>query len=341
MATDELASLLLTAGPNIRWLTGFSGSAAKVYVPLDGQPVLVTDGRYVERAGEEAPGWQVINDRDWGWLDTHHDPGCRLAVEADHLTWATVRQLEGRTPELALHPTTGVVETLRQVKDAGEIAALRRACALTVQAFDQALDWLEPGISELAVARRLVDEMVERGADAAAFEPIVATGENGSRPHHSPGTDLIRSGDLVTMDFGALVRGYHADMTRTVAVGSPDPALAQVYQVVAAAQQAGVDVVTDGVGAADVDRACREVIAEAGHGEQFLHPTGHGVGLAIHESPLLSATATSTLHDRMTVTVEPGVYIAGLGGVRIEDVVLVGLTGAERLTTAPRQLITL
>lgn len=341
MKADDLRALLLTGAANIRWVTGFSGSSAKVYVPSGGEPVLVTDGRYVERASEEAPGWTVVSDRAWGWLADHHDPGTPLAVEADHMTWAAARQLEEQTLAACLRPTTGVVETLRQIKDDREIDTLRRACAITVAAFEQALGWLSPGLSEQAVTRRLVDEMIDLGADASAFEPIVAAGSNGSRPHHSPGTDPIRSGHLVTMDFGALVDGYHADMTRTVAVGTPDPDLIGVYEVVRAAQHAGVALVADGVGAADVDRSCREVIEAAGHGDAFLHPTGHGVGLDIHESPILSSTTTSTLHDRMTVTVEPGVYIAGLGGVRIEDVVLVGPTGAERLTTAPRQLITL
>jgi Xaa-Pro aminopeptidase len=183
--------------------------------------------------------------------------------------------------------------------------------------------------------------MVELGGDGAAFPPIVASGPNGSRPHHQPGHRALQAGDLVTMDFGAMVGGYHADMTRTVGLGPVDPALVRIHELVEAAQAAGVDAVRAGAATADVDQACRTVIDDGGHAKHFRHGTGHGVGLDIHETPFLTATSTGTLADRMTVTVEPGVYLPGLGGTRIEDVVLVGPSAAERLTTAPRSLIQL
>ncbi|WP_370325027.1 M24 family metallopeptidase [Euzebya sp.] len=341
MVADGIAALLVTDRVNVRWLTGFAGSAGTVHVMADGPAVLVTDDRYAERAAEDAPGWTIVSDRTWGWLAEHHPAGVPLTVEADHLTWSVVRQLEDLDADRPLHPSTGIVGTLREIKDDAEIAILRRACAITSTAFDEALGWLAPGLTEAEVARRLLETMADLGADGSAFDPIVASGPNGSRPHHAPGPRTLRTGDLVTMDFGALVDGYHADMTRTVALGRPTPSLRRVHDLVGAAQQAGVEAVADGVGTQAVDAACRDLIRDAGHGEHFAHGTGHGVGLAIHETPFLGPSTPGTLRARTTVTVEPGVYVPGLGGVRIEDVVLVGADGAERLTTAPRQLIEL
>jgi Xaa-Pro aminopeptidase len=338
---EEGAGALLVTDPvNVRWLTGFSGSAGIVHLTAD-TAVLVTDGRYAERAGEEAPGWTIVLDRTWGWLGEHHPADAPLAVEADAMPWSTVRVLDEMEMVSELVPSSGLIATLRQVKDEGELASLRRACDLTSRAFDDALGWLRPGLTERDVARRLVATMIDLGADEKAFAPIVAAGPNGSRPHHEPGDRTLAAGDLVTMDFGALVDGYHADMTRTIGLGQIDPPLARIHDLVHTAQQAGVDAAVAGAEPGDVDRAARQVISEAGHGEHFEHGTGHGVGLGLHETPFLSRGAGGTLRDRMTVTVEPGVYVPGLGGVRIEDVVVVGTGAAERLTTASRSLITL
>lgn len=336
---EGVGALLVTDRTNIRWLTGFAGSAGSAYVRADGEALLVTDGRYTERATEEAPGWTVVTDRTWGWLADHHPGDQPLGVEADVLTWASVRELEELGVGLAA--THGLTATLRQVKDDGEITLLERACDITSRAFEAALTWLRPGLAEVDVARRLVADMVEMGADGAAFPPIVASGPNGSRPHHDPGIRELAAGDLVTMDFGALVGGYHADMTRTIALGEVDPAQRRIHDLVRLAQDAGVQAAVAGAGTDDVDRACREIIASAGHGQHFEHGTGHGVGLGLHETPFLGRSTTGTLSDRMTVTVEPGVYVPGLGGVRIEDVVLVGPDAARRLTPAPRHLIQL
>ena len=226
-------------------------------------------------------------------------------------------------------------------KDDHEIAALRRACTITVEAFEAALGWIAPGLTEREIARRLLDDMTVRGAEASAFAPIVAAGPNGAVPHPSPSDRPVGRGELLTMDFGARVDGYHADMTRTVAVGAVGSDLTDLYDLVRRAQQAGVEAVRDGIEAKALDAVCRGVIAEAGHGADFRHGTGHGVGLMIHEEPFLGIQSTGTLRDRMAITVEPGVYVPGLGGVRIEDVVLVGHTDGERLTTASHDLIVL
>lgn len=341
MGEAGVGRLLVSDRTNVRWLTGFTGSTGQVYVGPGGEALLVTDGRYTERAAEEAPGWTVVTDRTWGWLGSCHPATAVLGVEADVLTWATVQALQELGAATALTPTRGLVATLRQIKDDAELVWLRRACEVTARAFDGALGWLRPGLSEREVARRLVADMVALGADGPAFEPIVASGLNGARPHHDPGARVLAAGDLVTMDFGALVEGYHADMTRTVALGAVEPALRAVYDLVEAAQQAGVEAAVVGASLSEVDGACRDLITAAGHGGHFEHGTGHGVGLGLHETPFLARTAVGTLRDRMTVTVEPGVYVPGLGGARIEDVVLVTTAGAERLTTAPRHLISL
>ncbi|HUG85240.1 MAG TPA: Xaa-Pro peptidase family protein [Euzebya sp.] len=341
MGEEGLAALLVSDHTNVRWLTGFSGSAGQVYVPLEGEAVLVTDGRYTERAAEEAPGWTIITDRTWGWLGQHHPATSPLAVEADHLTWTVVQELTQLAVCSQMQPSSGLVAGLRQVKDDGELALLRRACELTAETFELAVGWLRPGLTEVQVARRLVADMIDLGAEGQAFPPIVAAGPNGARPHHDPGARPLAAGDMITMDFGALVGGYHADMTRTVGLGAVDPMLAGIHDLVHRAQEAGVRAAVAGTQTAAVDRACRQLISAAGHGQHFEHGTGHGVGLGLHETPFMAASSTGTLRDRMTITVEPGVYVPGLGGVRIEDVVLVGSDGAQRLTTAPRHLLKL
>lgn len=335
LADEGIGALLVTERIDVRWLTGFTGTAGTALV-VPGRPTLLcTDSRYEERAADEAPDADVVLDRTWGWLGEQlgDQP---VWVQADGLPWALAREL---AEDHDVRPTTGVLGTLRQQKDDAEVAALRRACAITDAAFADACTWLAPGLTEREVARRLVRTCEDLGADGPAFPPIVASGPNGSRPHHDPGDRVLQPGDLVTMDFGALASGYHADMTRTIALGRPDPALARIHDLVRAAQQAGVEAATEGAALADVDRAGRQLIADAGHGAHFTHGTGHGVGLAIHETPFLGPTAAGTLADRMAVTVEPGVYVPGLGGVRIEDVVLVTSGGPQRLTTSPRELV--
>ena len=334
-----LDALLVTDLVNVRWLTGFSGSAGRVLVRPEGPALLATDDRYATRAAGEAPAAELVLDRTWGWLLERRVR--RLGVEAEHLPWGTVRDLDGMLAGAALLPTSGLISAHRQVKDPAEVDALRRACAITGDAFTKALGWLGAGMTERAVARRLVDTMLDLGADGSAFPPIVAAGANGAVPHHAPGDRALEVGDMVTMDFGALVDGYHADMTRTVAIGMASVDQRRIHDLVREAQEAGVEAVADGVGTAEVDRACRSLIAGAGHGEDFRHGTGHGVGLEIHEDPFLGATTAGTLATGMTVTVEPGVYLPGFGGVRIEDVVLVDGTGAERLTTVPHELLIL
>lgn len=337
--TDGLDALLVTDLVNVRYLTGFTGSAGALLVGGDAD-VLVTDGRYAEQAADQAPDVEHHTARGDGWL-RHRVRRGRLGLEDHTVPWGRARVITRLLPDVEVVAAGGHVEVLRTVKDPGELRALARACAVGDAAFADLTGVLEPGTSERATARRLVDLLLAHGADDRAFEPIVASGPNSARPHHRPTDRLLAPGDVVKLDFGALVDGYHSDMTRVVALGRPDPVLEEVFAVVRSAQASGLRAVRSGLRAAAVDEACREVIADAGHGDRFVHGTGHGVGLRIHEAPLLSARSDATLAAGMAVTVEPGVYLPGVGGIRIEDTVVVQDGDPRVLTATAKDLLVL
>ena len=350
---DRLRSLLPTAGcdalvvnnlTNIRYLTGFTGSAAVVLVTPD-DAVFVSDGRYrtqsadeLGSAGVHARIEIVAADPDAVVADAARAAGAsRLGLEADSVTWAQQRRWAGELFAGAeLVPTSALVEELRLVKDAGEAARIRSACAIADAALEEVRPRLLDGPTEVEFGLELDAAMRRLGAADVSFETIVASGPNGARPHHRPSDRRIEGGDLVVIDFGALVDGYHSDMTRTVAVGEVDDERRRMLDVVLTSQDAGVQRVAAGASAADVDEAYRAVIDDAGWGEAFLHSTGHGVGFDIHEEPRVSGRSTATLVAGHVVTVEPGVYLPGVGGVRIEDTVLVTPDGCDRLTLAPK-----
>jgi len=337
--------LVVTHLANVRYLTGFTGSAATLVLAADGA-LLVTDGRYEEQAADELAAVGVAADLVVGRtlakqteeLRTRLAGVARIGLEAAHVTWAEQR----RFAELAtgdLVPTEGLVEDLRTVKDPGEIARIEAACAIADEALAAVLPQLDAGPTETAFAAALEAEMRARGADDISFDTIVASGPNGSRPHHQPGSRRIERGDLVVVDFGALVEGYHSDMTRTVpvgGVGALDGTQRRMLEVVTAAQAAGVAAVAAGLPVAGVDAACRAVIDQAGWGDAFVHGTGHGVGLDIHEAPGVNGTSAASLVAGQVVTVEPGVYLPGHGGVRVEDTVVVTPDGCRPLTCAPK-----
>jgi Xaa-Pro aminopeptidase len=307
-------ALLVTNLTNIRYLTGFTGSSAMVLVRSEGA-IFVTDGRYRTQSEQQL---------------------ASAGIDADDVSWSAQRRWSADLFGGTLVPTTEAVEVLRLLKDAGEAERIRAACAIADAAFAECRPMLADRPTERDFALTLDATMLRMGAEDLSFDTIVASGTNGARPHHRPGERVIRSGDLVVVDFGALVDGYHSDMTRTVAVGAPDSEAARMLEVVLAAQAAGVESVRSGVQAATVDAACREVITEAGLGDAFVHGTGHGVGLDIHEEPRVSNRSTATLSAGHVVTVEPGVYLPDVGGVRIEDTVLVTGEGCDRLTLAPK-----
>ncbi|GGO02757.1 X-Pro dipeptidase [Microbispora rosea subsp. aerata] len=338
----DAAAALVTRPVNVRYLTGLNSSNAAVLVTATGEAAVATDSRYIETAEAVCAGVEVIEDRDVAGVLLARVPGAaRVAVEADHMPVGLFQRLSGAHPGLALTPAGGLVEAVRTVKDEEEIAALRRACAITDEAFSLVVERIAPGVTERQVARWLEAAMVELGADKPAFDSIVASGPNGSIPHHSPSDRPIERGDLVTMDFGARYDGYHADMTRTVAVGPPAPWQRDLYDLVRQAQRAGRHAVRPGATAHEVDAAARGVIAEAGYAERFGHGLGHGVGLEIHELPFLGPARTGRLEDRVPITVEPGVYLPGRGGVRIEDTLVTRGDGPELLTLTTKELLVL
>ncbi|HWN27349.1 MAG TPA: Xaa-Pro peptidase family protein [Actinomycetospora sp.] len=343
-----LDALLVTDLVNVRYLAGFTGSNAALLVHAgddadrgEDRTVLATDGRYTVQAAAQTPDLPVLVERACGpaLLAALPDAGV-VGFDSAHVT---VDGHDGLREALAageLRRAPGLVETLREVKDAGEVDALRQACAVADAALAGMLaaGGLRAGRTEREVARDLEDRMREAGAEGRSFATIVATGAHAAIPHHSPTDAPLADGDLLTMDFGALVDGYHSDMTRTVVVGVPEDWQRDLHALVAEAAAAGRAALAPGVATRDVDAAARGVIAAAGFGEQFVHGLGHGVGLVIHEAPAVSATATATLRAGMTVTVEPGVYLAGRGGVRIEDTLVVTDDGAAPLTQSPRDL---
>jgi Xaa-Pro aminopeptidase len=340
----ELGGLLLTHLPNIRYLTGFTGSAAKLLVAADAV-TFVTDGRYGEQASEQLRSAGVTASVEVGHTGAEQrsilqgaTSGIpRLGLEAEHVSWSAQREYaETWFPAATLVATEGVVETLRELKDAGEVARIEAAGEIADEAFAELRHRLGEGVSERAFAFELEAAMRRLGADGPSFETIVGSGPNGAMPHARPSNRRIAEGDLVVLDFGALVDGYHSDISRTICVGEPSATQRRMLDVVTAAQAAGVAAVTAGRAAAEVDRTCRDVITEAGWADAFLHGTGHGVGLDIHEAPRVAATSDATLAAGQVVTVEPGVYLPEHGGVRVEDTLLVMPDGARALTRSPK-----
>ena len=338
--------LLVTKLVNVRWLTGFTGSAGMALVTGD-RVLLVTDGRYETQAGEQVAAAGLTGDVDIAigttaaaqteLLVTATNGLGRLALEAHAITWADQRRYaEELSPELVA--SSGLIDGLRVVKDDGEIARIEAAAAIATEALTRIRGRLWDGLTEADFGLELDTEMRRLGASGPSFETIVASGPNSAKPHHRPSGRRIGEGDLVVLDFGAKVDGYCSDMTRTVCIGTPTPEQQRLLDTVAEAQAAGVAAVREGATWRSVDTACRELIGAAGWAEAFSHGTGHGVGLEIHEDPRLSFAAPegATLSSRSVVTVEPGVYLAGIGGVRIEDSVVVTDTGCRSLTHAPK-----
>ncbi len=345
---DEIDVLVVTRPPNIRYLTGFTGSAGTLVVDADGGSLLCTDGRYAEQSRRQVEDAGVATQIEIAVTvaETHAAVANflsgrrRIGLEAHGLTWAAQRgYAEAFGPDRDLVATEGLVEALRRRKDAGEIARIAAACAIADEAFGVVRERLGDGLTEREVALDLELEMRRRGASAVSFDPIVASGPNGAMPHARPTDRTVRHGELVVCDFGCIVDGYCSDMTRTVSVGPPDERSRDLYTLVASAQAAGAAAVAPGVDLIAVDAAARAPIVDAGYGEQFSHGTGHGVGIEVHESPRVARTSSGTLQVGDVVTVEPGVYLPGVGGVRVEDTLAVTEEGADTLTNSPKELI--
>jgi Xaa-Pro aminopeptidase len=354
-------ALLVTRLPNVRYLAGFTGSAGMLLVTA-ADALFVTDGRYRDQASEQLAAAGVDARVAIGTTQAAQrevmsaavaDTGVgRLGLEAHGVTWAQQRAFADEWfPAVELLATTDLVESLRKLKDAGEVARIEAACAIADDTLAALLPTLADGPTERDFAIALEFGMRERGASGNSFDPIVASGPNGAKPHARPSTRAIERGELVVIDFGCIVDGYCSDMTRTVSVGDPGPDARRLYEVVLESQAAGSAAVGPGVVCADVDHASRAVIDAAGWGDAFVHGTGHGVGIEIHEAPRVSSISADTLAPGAVVTVEPGVYLTGIGGVRIEDTLVVVSSddrasgnggngaGSRVLTNSPKDLV--
>jgi Xaa-Pro dipeptidase len=344
LISERERPLLVSSLVNIRYLTGFTGTAAWLLVSAE-DCVFATDGRYGELAEELASRLEAtrVEVSTTGMLDLLTGlvgSAAEVDLEADHVTWSFLTSLQDKVGT-TLHPTTGVVEAYRLVKDADEVAALTAAARAGDAAF-AAIAGLAAGAStEADLADALVEAMRAAGGDQAGWPPIVAAGPNAARPHHQTGGGPVGDG-LLLLDYGCLVDGYHSDMTRTVWLdGEPDAELHRLFDAVVESNEAGIAAVGPGATGDEVDEACRAVLRRHGLEEHFLHSTGHGVGLEIHEAPGIGPLGAGTLAAGMAVTVEPGVYLPGRGGVRIEDTLIVTDDAPELLTLTSKELLVL
>ena len=347
MGPEELAELpvdlgvdaLLVSSPaNVRYLSGFTTpSDGRVFVSSDGS-WLITDARYEAQSAEESRVPREIR-RDWIPWVAERTGRARLGVEADHLSYAAFQDLSEHLAGELL-PLRDILTARRMVKSAAELDYLRQAARITDEAFDYILEVLRPGISEVDVALELERVMRSAGAEAQSFDIVVASGYRSAMPHGVASPKKLESGDLVTLDFGATVGGYHADMTRAVAIGPIDDELRAMYDAALEALIESLAMTRPGIVGAALDGVARKVLARHGLEQYFAHSLGHGVGLEIHEGPRVSKQSAYIIEPGMAVTIEPGVYVPGKGGVRIEDLVVVTDSGYERLSHSPRELIT-
>lgn len=338
-------AMLVTKAANIRWLSGFTGSNGRLLVTSDGL-IAITDGRYrVEIAAQLAEAGvdatiEVTTDGVGKVLAAAVARGANVALEANDITWSGHDQVADWLPGRELIAADRVIEELRKVKDDGERSRLSRAAAMADIALAEVQPRLGEGLTERVVARTLDNIMIELGADEPSYETIVAAGPNSALPHARPTDRVIEPTDLVVIDVGARLDGYGSDMTRTfVAGGEPSESQLRLYDAVIEAQAAGVAAVRAGVDERQIDTACREVLAAHGLVDGFIHGTGHGIGLEIHEDPILSPRSEGILRSGFVVTVEPGVYFPEQGGVRIEDAVVVGENGCEPITHSPKTAV--
>lgn len=343
LIANHLDAVIVTKPENRRYVSGFSGSAGMLLVSSE-RAYLLTDFRYIKQAQAQAPEFQVIRYTGTPFdalRQLYYKEGLkRIGFEGDFLTWEAYQQIVENLPNAEL--TSIRLDFLRAVKTEDEICLIKKAVEIADKAFHELLGYIRPGVKESDVAAELEYYIRRFGSERPAFQTIVASGWRGALPHGIASEKVIEQGEFVTLDFGAVYQGYHSDITRTIAIGSTSAKHKEIYNIVLAAQLAGLDAVCAGVDCGEADEAARRIIREAGYGDFFGHGLGHSVGLAIHEEPRLSPSAAGTrLEAGMAVTVEPGIYLPEWGGVRIEDLVVVTSTGREVLTASSKTLIEL
>lgn len=344
MKKEQVDSFLITSPYNLRYLTNFTGTTGLALITLD-KAFFVTDFRYTEQAAAQAQGYEIVKNS--GPIFDEVAKLCEqeqlqaLAFEETHVSFAEYSLLEEIIAETSLVPVSGLIEGLREVKDEEEIALIRKACEIADEGYRHVLDFIKPGMTEIEVANRLDFFMRSLGATSVSFETIVASGLRSAMPHGVASDKVIQQGELITLDFGCYYQGYVSDMTRTFAIGDPGQQLKDIYQIVLEAQLKVIEAAKPGLTGIQLDGVARDHIAAAGYGEAFGHSTGHGIGLEIHEGPNVSFRADKQFVVNNVITDEPGIYLPGIGGVRIEDDLLVTADGNEVLTHSPKELIIL
>lgn len=343
LAKQGLDGIYLTNLTNIRYMTGFTGSSAAALVTPAGQ-YFISDGRYLEMSRQQVKGFERFISHL-----THLEiikanelipAGLKLAFEGDFMSVNQYQQLQTLFPAVAWTATSRIIEELAAVKDTLELSALRTAVEITDRVYAEVLPLIHAGVTEKTIANELATRYRLYG-DGEAYDSIVAGGPNSALPHAVPSDRPFRNGDFIVIDAAARYAGYHADMTRTPVVGKPTGKHEEIYAIVKDAQQAGCDAIKAGISCREIDAVTRDIITARGYGEHYIHSTGHGLGLEIHTMPRLSQTSVDSLKENYVVTMEPGIYLAGWGGVRIEDDIIVGKDGGEILNQTTKDLVIL
>lgn len=336
----ELDSFLISKPENIRYLSGFTGGDdARLFITAQKQ-YIISDSRYREQIARQCPEWELAEEKnfDGSQFKVLAAGSKNMAFESQFISHAVFSWLQDNL-KLELIPLIDTVENIRIIKDETELDLIRQAAAIGDEVFKEIVGQIKAGVREREIAHQIDYLMRQKGCDKEAFATIVVAGNNAALPHGSPGDKIITSGEMITMDYGGIYQGYLADMTRTIAVGEMSTAFYDNYRAVLAAQQVGVAMVKAGVICKDIDLEVRNCLESYGLGQYFLHSTGHGVGLEIHEMPAVSTSSDIVLQPGMVITIEPGIYIKGWGGIRIEDTVIVKENGCEIVTQADKNLI--
>lgn len=340
---NEIDGVMITTAVNRRYLTGFTGSAGVVILSKE-RNILLTDFRYLEQAAVQAPDFEIYDvtkEIPINVKDIVEELGIKkLGFESQNITYFDYQEYQKHLNSIVdLIPLKGLIEEIRLIKDETEISLMKKAAEIADAAFEHIITFIKPGVTEKDIALEMEYFMKKLGSEKNAFDFIIASGPRSSLPHGVATDRVVQSGEFVKMDYGAVFNGYHSDITRTVVVGEPDEKMLEIYHIVKKAQQNVLDQIKAGLSTVKVDAFARDIIAEAGYGDNFGHGLGHGVGLEIHENPRLSPKEETILKENMIVTVEPGIYIPQWGGVRIEDDVVITKDGCRVLTSATKELI--
>ena len=340
---NNLDGLLITNEYNRRYITGFTGSAGAAVVTKE-DAVFITDFRYTEQAKKQVQNFRIIKHEGLIFDEVANQVelmGIKsLGFEKDTMTYGLYETYKSLI-KADLVPQSGLIEKIRLIKTEQEINIIKVACEIADNAFTHILKFIKPGVTELEVSNELEFFMRKQGATASSFDTIVASGTRSALPHGVATDKVIEKGDFVTLDFGAIYNGYVSDITRTIAVGQPSEKLVEVYNTVLQSQLLALEKVGPGMTGIQADAVARDYLASKGYKEEFGHTTGHGIGLEVHEGPALSFRSETVLEPNMVVTIEPGIYLPGIGGVRIEDDILITETGNEKLTHSSKELIIL